>query len=57
MSIRLRKLLWSVLLLVACMHRPAFATEERCVNTSGELLGAILLAVDDDVVIRVVQGT
>ena len=57
MSIRLRSLPWLALLLVACLHRPAFATEERCVNTSGELLGAILLAVDDDVVIHVVQGT
>ena len=57
MSIRLRSLPWLALLLVACLHRPAFATEERCVDTSGELLGAILLAVDDDVVIHVVQGT
>ncbi|WP_395682928.1 NosD domain-containing protein [Dokdonella sp.] len=57
MSIRLRTLPWLALLLIACLHKPAFATEERCVDTSGELLGAILLAVDDDVVIHVVQGT
>jgi len=57
MWIRLRTYCWLVVLLFACLLKPAFATEERCVNTSGELLGAILLAVDDDVVIRVVQGT
>jgi len=57
MRIRLRTCSWLAVLLFACLLKPAFATEERCVNTSGELLGAILLAVDDDVVIRVVQGT
>lgn len=54
---RLRKCSWLATLLLACILKPALATEERCVDTSGELLGAILLAVDDDVVIHVVQGT
>jgi hypothetical protein len=57
MWIRLRTCSWFAALLLACFLRPAVATEERCVNTSAELLNAILLAVDDDVVIRVVQGT
>lgn len=45
------------LFVAAAFVRPALAAEERCVDTSGELLGAILLAQDDDVVVRVVQGT
>lgn len=49
--------LFAALIVAAAFVRPALATEERCVDTSGELLGAILLAVDDDVVVRVVQGT
>lgn len=54
---RLRIGSWLAALLLACVLKPAAATEERCVDTSGELLGAILLSVDDDVEIHVVQGT